>query len=253
MIASSHVSAQPDRRAGRAVETRTLTAQHIRGLVPYIPMWQRQRALADARARGDIGDQLLLLQHEHVFTNGRHGDRRHLLADDVTLARIGASYHEVDRGGDITYHGPGQLVGYPIVCLEQLGIGVRTYVRGLETAVIQTAATFGITATSEPGYTGVWVGRDKLAAIGVRVAHGVAFHGFALNVAPDLDYFRQIVPCGLADRGVTSLAQLLGRSISVTEVVPVCAAAIAEVFNLELSAIVPVDAIGENDEDLGPD
>jgi lipoate-protein ligase B len=249
MIASSHVSAQPDRRAGRAVETRTLTAQHVRGLVPYIPMWQRQQALAGARAKGDIGDQLLLLEHNHVFTNGRHGDRRHLLADERTLARIDASYYEVDRGGDITYHGPGQLVGYPIVCLEQLGVGVRTYVRGLENAIIQTAAHFGVAATSEPGYTGVWVGRDKLAAIGVRVAHGVAFHGFALNVDPDLAYFRQIVPCGLAVRGVTSLAQLLGRSITVAEVVPVCAVAFAEIFGLELSGIdmIPVAAaIEEN-------
>jgi lipoate-protein ligase B len=221
----------------------TLTALHLRGPVPYLPMWQRQQALATARVRGEIGDQLLLLEHPHVYTNGRHGDRRHLLADETTLARIGAAYHEVDRGGDITYHGPGQLVGYPIVSLEQLGVGVRTYVRGLETAIIHTAAHFGVEATAEPGYTGVWVGRDKLAAIGVRVTRGVAFHGFALNVAPDLSYFNQIVPCGIPDRGVTSLGQLCGRSISVAEVVPICAAALAEVLGLKLTALEMVDAI----------
>jgi lipoate-protein ligase B len=202
-------------------------------------MWERQRALATVRERDELGNLLLLLEHEHVYTNGRSGDRAHLLADAATLARLGATYQEIDRGGDITYHGPGQLVGYPIIGIDQLGLGVRTYVRGLEAALIQTAAHFGVAATTIPGYTGVWVGADKLAAIGVKVGRGVAYHGFALNVDPDLSYFDHIVPCGIPDRGVTSLARLLGRAVAVDEVVSVCAEAFAAVFGLDVRWVSP--------------
>ncbi len=209
-------------------------------------MWARQQALATARERDEIDDLLLLLEHDHVYTNGRGGNRAHLLADAATLARLGATYHEVDRGGDITYHGPGQLVGYPIVDLSGIDRGVRDYVRGLETAIIRTAARFGVAATAVRGYTGVWVGNEKLAAIGVKVGRGVAYHGFALNVCPDLAYFGHIVPCGLCDRGGTSLARLLGRPVSVEEVVPACAETFADVFGLELAwaATVGLDAQG---------
>jgi lipoyl(octanoyl) transferase len=212
---------------------RQLLVSRLPGLVPYLPMWEWQRCLVAARERGEIGDSLLLLEHPHVYTIGRGGDRKHLLADPVTLERIGATYHEVDRGGDITYHGPGQLVGYPIVTLASIGRSVRAYVRGLERAIIQTAARFGVAAHAVPGYTGVWVGDDKLAAIGVRVSGGVAYHGFALNVSPDLSYFDYIVPCGITDRGVTSLARLLGRPVSIAEVAPACAAVVADVFGVE--------------------
>lgn len=204
------------------------------GLTPYLPMWERQQALAVARERNEIGDLLLLLEHPHVYTNGRGGRREHLLADEPTLARLGASYIEIDRGGDITYHGPGQLVGYAIVALDGLGVAVRGYVHGLEEALIRAVARFGVTAHAVPGYTGVWVGEEKLAAIGVRVTRGVAYHGFALNVAPDLTYFGHIVPCGIPDRGVTSLAKLIGRGVTVDEVAPVCAEAFADVFALDL-------------------
>ncbi len=198
-------------------------------------MWQQQQALATARERDEVRNLLLLLEHDHVYTNGRGGYRAHLLADAATLARLGAAYHEVDRGGDITYHGPGQLVGYPIVDLNRIGRGVRDYVRGLETAIIRTVARFGVEATTVRGYTGVWVGDEKLAAIGVKVGRSVAYHGFALNVCPDLAYFGHIVPCGLRDRGVTSLERLLGRAVFVEEVVPACAEAFADVFGLALA------------------
>lgn len=211
-----------------------ITVIRLSGVVPYLPMWKQQRSLAAARERNEVGDHLLLLEHEHVYTNGRSGDRRHLLVDEATLAAIGASYHEVDRGGDITYHGPGQLVGYPIVALDGLGMTVRSYVGKLEQLLIRTAARFGVTAHAVPGYTGVWVGEEKLAAIGVRVSRGVAYHGFALNVCPDLSSFDRIVPCGIAHRGVTSLARLTGQSVSVDEVVPICADAFGEVFGLDV-------------------
>ncbi len=213
---------------------RTITAARLPGLVPYLPMWERQRVLAATRARGEVGDRLLLLEHGHVYTNGRRGDRRHLLVDGAELRSLGAAYHEVDRGGDVTYHGPGQLVGYPIVDLDRLRLGARDYVRGVEAALIRTVARFGVEAAAVPGFTGVWVGDEKLAAIGVRITRGVAYHGFALNVDPDLSYFGRIVPCGIPDRGVTSLARLLGRPVSVDDVAPVCADAFAAVFGLDL-------------------
>jgi lipoyl(octanoyl) transferase len=225
---------EASRLSSAPIVDRSLTVTHLPGLIPYLPMWEHQRALALARVRREIGDRLLLLEHPHLYTIGRGGDRRHLLADPETLERIGATYHEVDRGGDITYHGPGQLVGYPIISLEGVGLTVRSYVRGLEAAIIRAVALAGVTATTIPGYTGVWVGDQKLAAIGVRVSRGVAYHGFALNVAPDLSYFRYIVPCGISDRGVTSLTQLTGCDVSVSQLASLCTAALAEVFGLKV-------------------
>lgn len=211
-----------------------LMATHLPGLTAYLPMWERQRALAAARVRGEIDDLLLLLEHEHVYTNGRSGDRAHLLVDEAMLGRLGAAYHEIDRGGDITYHGPGQLVGYAIVDLGRAGLSVRSYVRHLERAIVQTVAAFGVQADIVPGFTGVWVGSEKLAAIGVKVSYGVAYHGFALNVAPDLSYFRHITPCGIPDRGATSLARLTGQDVTVADVVPACAQAFAATFDVDL-------------------
>jgi len=211
-----------------------LDVVRLPGLTPYLPMWERQRALAAARQQQRIGDLLVLLEHSHVYTNGRGGRREHLLVDEATLVRLGASYLEVDRGGDLTYHGPGQLVGYAVIDLDSAGLGVRTYVRGLEQVLVRAVAHFGVEANIVPGYTGVWVGDEKLAAIGVRVSRGVAYHGFAMNIDPDLSYFGSIVPCGIADRGVTSLARLLGRHVPVAEAAAVCAEAFAEVLDSEL-------------------
>lgn len=222
-------SAEPD------IATRgILTATRLEGITPYLPMWELQRKLAAARARGEIEDLLLLLEHEHVYTNGRRGDRAHLLIDEQELNRLGVAYHRIDRGGDITYHGPGQLVGYAIMDLGQAGLSVRSYVGLLEQALVRTVAAFGVQADIVPGYTGVWFGNDKLAAIGVKVSYGVAYHGFALNVAPELTYFQHITPCGIPDRGVTSLARLTGRDLTVAEVAPVCARVFASVFNVDL-------------------
>lgn len=191
-----------------------------------------QRALADDRRADRVGDLLLLVEHPPVLTLGVRGDggRGHILVTDEALAARGIEVFETGRGGDITYHGPGQLVGYPILDLKPDRQDVHRYVRDLEEALIRTAGDYGIAAERVPGLTGVWVGRDKLAAIGVRIARWVTSHGFALNVSTDLDQFNLIVPCGIADRGVTSIERLLGRRVEMREVEERIASRFCEVF-----------------------
>jgi lipoic acid synthetase len=196
------------------------------GRVPYGEADQLQRAL-HARA---VDDYLLLLEHPDVYTLGTTADPRHVL---VAPASVGAELVDADRGGDVTYHGPGQLVGYPLITLPEWRDGTRdvvAYVRGLETVLIATLADFGIAAKREPRFTGVWVGDAKIAAIGVKVARGRTRHGFALNVDPDLEMFSHIVPCGIADRGVTSLRALLGEAPELRDVVDSVARHFAEHF-----------------------
>ena len=185
------------------------------GVVAYAEALALQRALVEDRRVGRIGDVLLLIEHPHVLTLGVRGDggRSHILASAEALASRGIEVYETGRGGDITYHGPGQIVGYPIVDLKPDRCDVHRYVRDLEDVLIRVAGDFGVEATRVPGLTGVWVGREKLAAIGVRISRWVTSHGFALNVTADVAYFNLIVPCGIADRGVTSLARLLGRPV----------------------------------------
>ena len=185
------------------------------GLVAYADALALQRALVDDRQRNRVPDVLLLVQHPHVLTLGVRNDgrRRHVLASEDQLAARGVEIHESGRGGDVTYHGPGQVVGYPIVDLRPDRCDVHRYVRDLEEVLIRTAADFGVVAERVEGLTGAWVGREKLAAIGVRISRWVTSHGFAFNVTTDLTYFDLIVPCGIADRGVTSLERLLGRQL----------------------------------------
>ncbi|HUK37321.1 MAG TPA: lipoyl(octanoyl) transferase LipB [Vicinamibacterales bacterium] len=190
------------------------------GLVPYADALALQKQLVEERRHGTIGDVLLLVEHPHVLTLGVRGDggRTHILANEQTLASEGVEVYETGRGGDITYHGPGQLVGYPIIDLKPDRCDVHRYVRDLEEVLIRVAADYGLAAERVTGLTGVWVGGEKLAAIGVRIARWITSHGFALNVTTNLDYFKLIVPCGIADRGVTSLSRLLGRAVDRTEV-----------------------------------
>jgi lipoyl(octanoyl) transferase len=176
------------------------------GRIDYARALDLQARLVDQRKRDLIGDQLLLLEHPHVITLGRNGRRDHLLANDDVLRRAGIAFHPTDRGGDITYHGPGQLVGYPILDLRAWRRDVGAYVRAIEQVLIDTLADYGITAGRIPGLTGVWVGERKIAAIGVHISRWVTSHGFALNVNTDLRYFQYIVPCGLT-RPVTSMEQ----------------------------------------------
>ena len=192
------------------------------GRLPYQEAWDLQRALWEGRSTGrSRDDYVILVEHPHTYTVGRNGDGSNLSVDEARLTDLGAELHHVDRGGDITYHGPGQLVGYPIVAVPRLprGFDMVGHVRRIEAMLVATLADFGIEAWTEAGYTGVWTERGKVAAIGVRVAQGVSMHGFALNVDTDLDYFGNIVPCGIADRPVTSLTDLLGRRATLEEAV----------------------------------
>lgn len=188
--------------------------------MPYAEALALQRALVADRQADRTGDLLLLVEHPHVLTLGVRGDggRAHILATADVLAARGIEICETGRGGDVTYHGPGQIVGYPIIDLKPDRCDVHRYVRDLEEVLIRTAADFGVSATRVEGCTGAWVGQEKLAAIGVRIARWVTSHGFALNLSSDLDYFKLIVPCGIADRGVTSLTRVLGRDLDRLEV-----------------------------------
>jgi len=181
------------------------------GTVPYREAWALQQQVAAARRAGEIPDTLLLLQHPHTYTIGRRGTRAHIFLTDAQLAAQGITCLEVDRGGDVTYHGPGQLVGYPILDLGPRP-DVGEYLRGLEAILMDVAQFFGVRSERLAGYTGVWIDNRKLAAIGVKVAQGITTHGFALNVATDLGMFRHILPCGIPDKGVTSLEAELGAA-----------------------------------------
>ena len=189
-----------------------LQAMLLPELTPYLPAWRLQQRLAAARLEGRCPDLLLLLQHPPVYTVGRSGREGEILLDEQARRRRGVEVYHIDRGGRVTYHGPGQLVGYGIVALGALPGGLRRYVRSLEAGIIAALARWGIAARREEGLVGVWVGDEKIAAIGIRVSRGVTRHGFALNVDPDLSYFKGIIPCGLQDRGVTSMARLLGEA-----------------------------------------
>jgi lipoate-protein ligase B len=222
----------PFREGGQGVRSVSLLRL---GRVEYGDAWALQQRLAEARRAGQIEDTLILLEHPHVYTLGRRADEAHVLADPARLAAIGATLFRIDRGGDVTYHGPGQIVGYPILDLKQRGADVHQYVRDVEETIIRTLADYGIESGRSEVNAGVWVGDEKIAAIGVKVAHWVTSHGFALNVDPDLAYFREIVPCGLHEKGVTSMSRLLGRRVDPDEVATRLARRFAEVFGYALS------------------
>ncbi|HXA05475.1 MAG TPA: lipoyl(octanoyl) transferase LipB [Bryobacteraceae bacterium] len=177
------------------------------GRIDYAEAFELQRALVDQRKRGEIPDQFLIVEHPHTITLGRNGHIENLLAREEILERTGVAFHPTDRGGDITYHGPGQIVGYPILDLREWKRDVVAYVRAIEQVIIDALADFGLTAGREPGMTGVWVAGAKIAAIGVHISRWVTSHGFALNATTDLSYFQYIVPCGLV-KPVTSMAIL---------------------------------------------
>ena len=198
----------------RALEVRRL------GVVPYQEALALQRSLVEERRAGDIPDVLLILQHPPVITLGVKGDggRSHILAGEHQLAELGMQVSETGRGGDVTYHGPGQIVGYPILDLKPDRCDVHRYVRDLEEVMIGTCADYGVTAGRVPGLTGTWVGSAKIGAIGVRVSRWITSHGFAFNVNTNLDHFNLIVPCGISDRTVTSLQRLVDRDLRFDEV-----------------------------------
>jgi len=204
------------------------------GLVDYADGLRLQRERVAARQAGEIPDTLLLLEHPHVYTLGRNAKKENLLLSAEQLAAHGAQVFEIDRGGDVTYHGPGQLVGYPILDLAQHQRDIAWYMRSLEEVFIAVARAYGIEAERLAGAPGVWVGNDKLVALGVHISRWVTSHGFAFNVNTDLRYFDWIVPCGLRDKGVTSLQKLLGRRVEMAEVAEKVVRHFGRVFELEI-------------------
>ncbi len=204
------------------------------GVLDYADGLRLQRQRVAARKAGVIPDTLLLLEHPHVYTLGRNARKENLLISTEQLAARGAQVFEVDRGGDVTYHGPGQLVGYPILDLAQHRRDIAWYMRCLEEVLIEVAIDYGIEAGRLAGTPGVWVGNNKLAAMGVHISRWVTSHGFAFNVNTDLRYFDWIVPCGLRDKGVTSLQKLLGRRVEVDEVAQKVARRFGRVFELDM-------------------
>jgi lipoyl(octanoyl) transferase len=189
------------------------------GLVPYSEALAMQRALVEERRAGFVPDLLLLLQHPPVITLGvkRDGGRSNIIATGSHLASLGIEVFETGRGGDVTYHGPGQIVGYPILDLKPDRQDVHRYVRDVEDVMIRVCADYGIAAERVEGMTGTWVGAEKIGAIGVRISRWITSHGFAFNVSTNLDHFKLIVPCGIGDRGVTSLTKLTGRAVPIEE------------------------------------
>lgn len=225
--------------AGTEAAARAGAAERLRwawlGTVPYERAWAMQRALAGARAEGRLSDDaLILLEHPPVYTLGRNTEPAHIPGGPERLRGLGAECHAVDRGGSVTFHGPGQLVAYPIVALARVFPipasrthgDVHRYLRALEEALVATCRACGVDAGLRPPYTGAWVGTDKVAAIGVKLAHGVTQHGVALNIATELGWFDEVVPCGIADGGTTSLERQGARGHSPASVAPVLAAAI---------------------------
>jgi len=220
------------------------------GLVDYQEAWDRQESIFSSIVNSKIANRdnqtakptdnyLIFVEHPHVYTLGKSGKPENLLLDEKGLEEKSASYYKINRGGDITYHGPGQIVGYPILDLDNFFTDIHLYLRTLEEAIIQTLAHYGITAGRYPGYTGVWIDPDnekarKICAMGVRCSRWVTMHGFAFNVNSDLGYFKNIVPCGIDDKDVTSMARELGHSVDPAEVKAVLKEKIAALFNMEL-------------------
>ena len=227
----SSVQAQAESLCHNA-ESRGTGLQPVRlldlGRIGYASALDLQHDLVERRKRGEIPDQLLILEHPHVVTMGRNGHMKNVLASPEILERAGIELHSTDRGGDVTYHGPGQIIGYPIFDLREWKRDVIAYVRALEQVLIEALAEFGISGGRQPGATGVWVEGAKVAAIGVHISRWVTSHGFALNLDTDLDYFKYIVPCGLT-QPVTSM-RTLGCAAGREEVIAEITTAFARVF-----------------------
>lgn len=220
-------------------------------MVDYQQAWERQEAIFDSVVNTKVANRkdsvetptdnyLIFTEHPHVYTLGKSGSLENLLLDKEALQKKEASFYKINRGGDITYHGPGQIVGYPILDLDNFFTDIHLYLRTLEEAIIQTLKHFGVEGGRYPGYTGVWIDADndkarKICAMGVRCSRWVTMHGFALNVNTELPYFKNIIPCGIDDKDVTSLERELGRKVDMEEVKEVLKNTIAQLFDMQLS------------------
>ena len=199
---------QPDNIATNIIDILDL------GLSPFKEVWDLQKELVKKRQNGQIKDTLILAEHEPVYTLGKNANENHILQNSPRDVKT----YQIERGGDVTFHGPGQLVGYPIMDLHNYNKSISCYMRSLEQLIIDTLAEFRVTAERKDGLTGVWVGDEKIAALGVRVTRWITMHGFALNVSPDLTYYSGIIPCGIFEYGVTSMAKQLTIEVEVDSV-----------------------------------
>ncbi len=218
-------------------ERRRVCEVSFLGRVKYIDGLTLQEQAVEQLKEGTHDEQLLLLEHNHVFTLGRAANTGNIPASKESLEAQGIEIHETGRGGDVTYHGHGQLVGYPIINLKPDRQDVHRYVRDLEEVLIRAIAEYGIEGTRIQGLTGVWVGNQKIAAIGVRIARWITSHGFALNVSTDLKYFQMIVPCGITDKGVTSIEKILGKKVALQEVAECTSRHFATIFERQVTEI----------------
>ena len=208
------------------------------GLIDYKQAWDLQKVIFDARVHNNVNDTLLLLEHPHTYTLGKVASKENLISSDALLKELGVSVYEIDRGGDITYHGPGQIVGYPIIKLSDWKEDTHEYLRALEEVLILTCGEYGLIAERNSKYTGVWIGNRKITAIGVKISRWVTMHGFAFNVNTDLSYFGGIIPCGIRDKDVTSLKRELGKEVDLTEVKKSIVSNFEKVFGYDGSSVI---------------
>lgn len=207
------------------------------GISDYSTLWDVQKQILSARVKGLIPDVLLTTEHTHVYTIGKTSDPNHLVAPRDFLRKKNIDVVATDRGGGITYHGPGQLVVYPIISLENYGRDIHQYLRMLEQSIINMLGVFGIEARQDSDYTGVWVRENKIASIGIKVSHWVTMHGAAINIATNLSYFEGIIACGIFHKGLTSMSEVLARNVSVREVKDVFVKTFSDVFQLQFTEI----------------
>lgn len=203
------------------------------GLIDYKEAWDLQKEIVELRHNKKIPDVLFLLEHPHTYTLGKVADKKNLIGSDEYLTKNKISIYDIDRGGDITYHGPGQIVGYPIIDLNEWQKDTHKYLRALEETIIRTCSTYDLTGTRDPKYTGVWIENRKVAAIGIKVSRWITMHGFAFNVNTDLSLFSGIIPCGISDKEVTSLQKEKGEQINLTEVKNLLLKNFKEIFGYE--------------------
>jgi lipoyl(octanoyl) transferase len=203
------------------------------GLIDYKKAWDLQNEIYNKRLHNEVNDTLLLLEHPHTYTLGKVAAKENLLSNDDQLKQLGISVYEIDRGGDITYHGPGQIVGYPIINLSEWNEDTHKYLRGLEEVLMQTCSEYGLESERNSKFTGVWLKDRKIAAIGIKVSRWITMHGFAFNVNTNLSYFDGIIPCGIKDKEVTSLSRELGKNIDLNEVKKVITEKFKEIFGYD--------------------
>jgi lipoyl(octanoyl) transferase len=203
------------------------------GTINYKEAWDLQKSILDLRYKNGIDDVLLLLEHPHTYTLGKTAHRENLISNIEYLQKNKISVYDIDRGGDITYHGPGQIVGYPIIDLNSWEIDTHKYLRALEEIIIRTCGVYGISATRNPEHTGVWIEERKIAAIGIKVSRWITMHGFAFNVNTDLNLFNGIIPCGINDKDVTSLKLELNNDITIENVKSTILKYVAEIFDYD--------------------